>query len=71
MGGPGYCGSVDWVPACEPKGHWFNSQSGHMPGLWVGQVPGTGCVRGNQLMYLSHIAVSRPLFLPPPLSINK
>ena len=24
---------VDWVPACEPKGHQFNSQSGHIPGL--------------------------------------
>ena len=30
---PGWCGSVDWVLACEPKGHWFDSQSGHMPGL--------------------------------------
>ena len=20
---------------CEPKGHWYNSQSGHMPGLWA------------------------------------
>ena len=29
----GWCGSVDWVLACEPKGHQFNSQSGHMPGL--------------------------------------
>ena len=32
---PGWCGSVDWVPACEPKGCWFDSQSGHMPGLWA------------------------------------
>ena len=30
---PGWCGSVDWVPACEPKGHWINSQSGRMPVL--------------------------------------
>ena len=22
--------------ACEPKGHWFDSQSGHMPGLPAG-----------------------------------
>ena len=29
----GWCGSVDWVLAFEPKGHWFNSQSEHMPGL--------------------------------------
>ena len=33
--GLGWCGSVDWVPACEPKGCWFNSQSGHMPGFWA------------------------------------
>ena len=30
---PGWCGSVDWVPACEPKCCQFDSQSGHMPGL--------------------------------------
>ena len=22
---PGWCGSVDWVPTCEPKGRWFDS----------------------------------------------
>ena len=31
--GPGWCGSVDWVPACKPNSHQFNSQSGHMPRL--------------------------------------
>ena len=31
----GWCGSVDWVLACEPKGQQFNSQSGHLPGLWA------------------------------------
>ena len=30
---PGWCGSVDWTPAWEPKGCWFDSQSGHMSGL--------------------------------------
>ena len=33
--GPSWCGSVDWAPACEPKGRWFDSQSGHMPELWA------------------------------------
>ena len=33
QGCPGWCSSVDWAWACEPKGCWFNSQSGHMPGL--------------------------------------
>ena len=27
---PSWCGSVDWVPACEPRGGRFDSQSGHM-----------------------------------------
>ena len=26
---------MDWAPACDSKGHWFDSQSGHMPGLWA------------------------------------
>ena len=30
---PGWCGSVDWVPACEPGGHQFCSQSRHIPEL--------------------------------------
>ena len=30
---PGWCDSVNWVPACEPKSCWFDSQSGHMPRL--------------------------------------
>ena len=33
--GSGWCGSVDRVPACEPKGRRFDSQSGHTPGLWA------------------------------------
>ena len=32
---PGCSGSVDWVPACKPKGHWFDSWPGHIPGLWA------------------------------------
>ena len=31
--GPGWCGSVGWMPACRPKGLQFDSQLGHMPGL--------------------------------------
>ena len=38
---PGWCGSVDSVPACEPKGHRFNSQSEHMPGLQAGSPVGS------------------------------
>ena len=39
-GSPGWCGSVDGVLECEAKGHWFDSQSGHMPGLWAGSPVG-------------------------------
>ena len=38
---PGWYGSVDCVPACELKGHWLNSQSGHMPGFWAGSPLGS------------------------------
>ena len=30
---PGWCGSVDLMPACKPKGCRFDFQSGHAPGL--------------------------------------
>ena len=30
---PGWCGLVGWTLACKQKGHQFDSQSGHMPGL--------------------------------------
>ena len=33
MDSPGWCGSVDLVLACKPKGHSFDSWSGHMPGV--------------------------------------
>ena len=55
---PGWCGSVDWVQACKPKGHRYDSQSGHARGSW--------------LMYLSHIDVLSFSFpLSSPFSINK
>ena len=58
----GWCGSVGWVPAWEPKGCWFDSQSGHMPGLRA-RSPVGGCTRGNhRLTFLS---------LPSSLSKNK
>ena len=50
---PDWCGSVDWVPACEPKGCrvWFPVRA-H---AWVeGQVPSRGRMRSNHtLMFLS------------------
>ena len=61
---PGWCGSVDWMLACEPKGRQFNSQSGHMPELGA-KVPSWGYEKHNQSVCLSHIDISLPLFLTP------
>ena len=33
--GPGWCSSMDWAPACKLTGCQFDSQSGHMSGLWA------------------------------------
>ena len=60
---PGWCGSMDWAPACKPKGHWFNSMSGHMPGLRARSPAGS---RDRQ----PHIEGFSPS-LPLSLKINK
>ncbi|KAF6109524.1 hypothetical protein HJG60_010797 [Phyllostomus discolor] len=52
---PCWCGSGDSVLACEPKGCQFDSQSEHMPGLWVS--PSRSHTRGNHTKMF--------LFLPP------
>ena len=65
---PGWCGSVDWVLACEPKGYWFDSQSGHMPGLQARSPFGgmqetiNWCI-SCMLMFLS-LSISLPSPLP-------
>ena len=57
---PGWCDTVDWALACEPKGRQFDSQSGHMPGLHA-RSPSKGCARGNHtLMFLSCHSPSLP-----------
>ena len=64
---PGWCVSVDWGLACEPKGYQFASQSGHMPGLQT-RSP-VGGVQGNWLMFsLTHRCFSPSL--PLSLKIN-
>ena len=62
---PGWCVSVDWVLACKPKGRWFNSQAGHMPGLWARSPMGGAHERQP------HIDVCLPLILPPFLCLQK
>ena len=60
---PGWCSSMDWAQACQPKGLRFNSKSGHRPGLW--QLPSRGCMRGNHTLMFLYLS----LFLPPFLSL--
>ena len=64
---PGWCGSVDWVLACDSRGCQFNSQLGHMPGLQARSPVGMACERQP------HIGVSLPLSpsLLLSLKINK
>ena len=63
--GPGWCGSVDWVPACEARGHWFDSQSGHVPGLQA-RSPVGGAWEAT-----THGCFFPSFSLPSPLSKNK
>ena len=58
---PGWCGSVDWGPACELKGHWFNS---NWPKPQVQARAPTGGRQEATHQCLSHINVSLPLILP-------
>ena len=60
---PGWYSSVDWALACEPKGHQFESQLGHVPGS-----PGGGTQEAT-----THWCFSPSLSpsLPFSLKINK
>ena len=67
-GSPDWCGSVGWASFWEMKGCRFDSQSGHMLGCRFG--PQMGHVQ-EQLINVSHVDVSLPLFLlPSPLTKN-
>ena len=48
----GWCGSVDWVPACEPKGCWFNSQFSSRAHAWVAGQEATCRCFSHTLMFL-------------------
>ena len=58
---PGWCGSVDWVLACEAKGHWFNSQPGHMPGLQSKSPLGGAWVATTHWCFSPSLSPSLPL----------
>ena len=61
--GPGWCGSVDWVLACKPKGHWFDSQSGHMPGLQARSLVGGAWEATTHWCFSPCLSPSLPLSL--------
>ena len=65
------CGVVGWVLSHKAKGRWFDSQSGHMPGLWARSPFGAHTRGKRQIKFLSHIDVSFSFSLPSPLSKNK
>ena len=61
---PGWCCSVDWVPAWQLEGCRFNSQSGHMPGLQA-RSPFGGVQEATHL-YFSYAS----MFLSPSRSLS-
>ena len=64
---PGWCGSVDWAAACEPKGCWFDSHSRHIPGLWAESPVGGVQEAATYWCFSPSLCSSLPLFL----KINK
>ena len=61
---PGWCGSDDWAPACEPEVCRFHSWPGHMPGLPA------RCSVGS-VWEATDGCLSHTFSLLPPLSKNK
>ena len=60
---PGWCGSMDGAPVCEPTGHWFDSQSGHTPGRRA-RSPVGGTWEATTPCYFSpSLSPSLPLYL--------
>ena len=66
-GSPHSWGSVGWALFCKARGHWFDSWSGHMPGLWVWSLVGVH-TRGNWMMFLCTLMFVS-LSLPPSFSL--
>ena len=68
----GWCGSVDWTWAWEAKGHWFDSQSGNVPGLQArSPVGGAGKATTDWCFSLSLFSSLLPFPSLPLIKINK
>ena len=61
------CGSVGWASSCKAKGYQLDSQSGHMPGLWVQSLVGAT----DRCFFLISLFLSLFFSLPFLLSENK
>ena len=57
--------------AYKPRGHWFNSWSGHMPGLWARSPVGGMQVATSQCFSLTSVFLSLSFSLPPLSHKNK
>ena len=68
---PGWCGSVDWVPACKARALWFDSQSGHMPGLQARPPVGDMWEATTHWCFFPSLSPSLPLSLKINLKIKK
>ena len=64
---PGWCGSVEWVLACQLEGCWFDYQSGHTPGLWARSLVGIVWEATTYWYFSPSLSSSLPLSL----KINK
>ena len=65
------CGSVGWALSCKAKGRWFDSQSGHMPGLLPSPPQGTLWEATDRFFTHTSIFFSLSFSLPSPHSKYK
>ena len=63
------CSDWGWVLSCKPKGHRFDSQWGHMPGLWARSLLGGKQEATDQCFSVTSMFLS--LFLPFPHFLKK
>ena len=57
-----WCGSVDWVAFCKPKGCQFDSQSGYLPGLQA-RSPVGGVQEATNRLFSPSLSPTLPLTL--------
>ena len=64
------CGSVGWSIILQTKSHWFDSQSGHMPGLWA-RSPVGGMQEANDWCFSSSLSLSISISLKIKINLQK